>query len=66
MQVSLLTHNPDPHAWGIALVDIARHAAKAYALSGQFSENEALQKINQVFDAEWDAPTDFPEGRLKE
>jgi hypothetical protein len=48
----------DPGAWGLALVDIARHAARAYAKSGQFEEREALDRIRQLFDAEWENPTD--------
>jgi Domain of unknown function (DUF5076) len=66
MQVSLLPNNPDPAVWGIALVDVARHAAKGYALDTGMSEDEALRRIRQVFDAEWSAATDMPEGRIRE
>jgi len=66
LQVSLLTHHSDPAVWGIALVDIARHVAKAYELSGSVSENEALARIKRLIDAEWKVPTDMPEGRLLE
>jgi Domain of unknown function (DUF5076) len=65
MQVALTTHHEDPAVWGIALADAVRHVAKAYALSGFVSENEALDRIKLTFDAEWSAPTDSPEGRLK-
>ena len=30
-QLTLITHWDDPGAWGLLLVDIARHAAQAYA-----------------------------------
>jgi hypothetical protein len=66
VQMSVLTHHENPAAWGLALVDIARHVAKAYALKGQMTENEALERIKQLFDAEWKTPTDIPEGRLGE
>jgi len=66
MSVALLPDSRDPSLWGIALVDIARHVAKAYALDGVASENDALARIKQVFDAEWGAPTEMPEGRLRE
>jgi hypothetical protein len=65
LQVSLTIHHDNPAVWGIALADAMRHVAKAYALKGAMSENDALVKIKRVFDAEWGAPTDFPEGRLK-
>ena len=64
LQVSLSTHHDDPAVWGIALADVVRHAAKAYALKGAMSENAALHRIKQVFDAEWGTPSDLPEGRL--
>ena len=66
MQVSLFTHHHDPAAWGIAFADAIRHVAKAYALNGKISENDALVRIKQMFDAEWGAPTVWPEGRLKQ
>jgi hypothetical protein len=66
VEVALQTAHPDPAAWGIALVDIARHAAKAYALNGKFPEDTALARIKQAFDAEWTSPTYAPTGRLAE
>jgi hypothetical protein len=65
LQVSLFTHHHDPAVWGIAFADAMRHVAKAYALNGKLAENDALVRIKQTFDAEWGAPTDLPEGRLK-
>ena len=51
----------DPGAWGLLLVDIARHASKAYAAAGEISEEEALARIKSLFDAEWNASTDNPQ-----
>jgi hypothetical protein len=47
----------DCGAWGLMLVDIARHAANAYANEGH-NRGEVLQRIKQFFDAEWEEPTD--------
>ena len=66
VEVTLQTAHPDPAAWGIALVDLARHAAKAYALNGKLAEDAALARIKQAFDAEWSSPTYVPTGRLAE
>jgi hypothetical protein len=41
------------------LVDIARHAAKAYAKEGQ-DPAVVLARIREMFEAEWSAPTDAP------
>ena len=46
----------DPGAWGLLLVDVARHVSQAYAQRGMNKE-EALQRIKELFDAEWASPT---------
>jgi hypothetical protein len=43
----------DPAAWGILLVDLARHVANAYG--GQQGAAQALARVKAGFDAEWDA-----------
>src|SRR5262249_61431647 len=48
----------EPDIWGLLLVDIARHAARAYAHESEFSEQEALQRISDMFEPEIDRPTD--------
>lgn len=60
-QYALNTTWDDPGAWGLLLVDVARHAAKAYASTGSINEQEALSRIKQLLDAEWSSPTDDPE-----
>lgn len=51
----------DPGVWGLLLVDLARHVAKAYEDSHGLTESETLDRIKELFDAEWLAPTDVPE-----
>ena len=58
-QLALRTGWEDPGAWGLLLVDIARHAAKAYEREGQ-DATAAIQRIRELFDAEWSSPTDDP------
>jgi len=48
----------EPDMWGLLPVDIARHAARAYAREGGFTEEEALTRIVDMFDAEIARPTD--------
>ncbi len=47
-----------PDMWGLLLVDIARHAARAYGRESEFSEDEALRRIIDMFEAEIARPTD--------
>jgi hypothetical protein len=56
-QFTLHTTWNDPGAWGILLVDLARHAAQAYANDG-YDFDKALHQIKSGFDAEWSSPTD--------
>src|SRR5436309_7497379 len=48
----------EPDVWGLLLVDIARHAARAYARESDYSEDEALARIVEMFQAELSRPTD--------
>jgi hypothetical protein len=48
----------DPSMWGMMLVDIARHAARAYAKEGVMEEGEALMRIAEMFEAEMAQQTD--------
>jgi len=59
-QLTLRTTWKDPGAWGLMLVDIARHAAQAYGNEGQ-DPKIVLARIRELFDAEWTQPTDAPE-----
>jgi|ERR1700691_6046416 hypothetical protein len=48
----------EPDMWGLLLVDIARHAARAYAKESACTEDEALARIIEMFEAEIARPTD--------
>jgi hypothetical protein len=48
----------EPEMWGLLLVDIARHAARAYARESDYTEEEALERILEMFGAELERPTD--------
>ncbi len=51
----------DPFLFGMAMVDAIRHAAKAYAQAVNVSEEHALERIFEGFDAERNDPTDAPQ-----
>jgi hypothetical protein len=58
LHVSLRRAFDDPQAWGMLIADVARHAARIFAKETELSEEEALDRIRSMFDAEMDAPTD--------
>ena len=49
----------EPDTWGLMLVDVARHAARAYARETDYTEEEALARILDMFEAELARPTDM-------
>ena len=58
LHVALRRAFDDPEAWGMLIADIARHVARIYAAEDKFREEETLERIRAIFDAEMDAPTD--------
>lgn len=54
----------DPAIWGIMLVDLAKHIANAYGETSELDHAQALARLKEGFDAEWDKSTDEPRGRL--
>src|SRR4029453_15628016 len=48
----------EPDMWGLLLVDVARHASRAFAREGDYTEEEALTRIIDMFEAEIARPTD--------
>ena len=49
----------EPDMWGMLLVDIARHAARVFAREGDYTEEDALRRIVDLFEAEIARPTDL-------
>lgn len=55
--VTLFPAFEEPQAWGMMLLDLARHVANAYESQGHNRE-EVLRQIYDMFVAEWEHPTD--------
>jgi hypothetical protein len=58
VSVALRRSFDDPFTWGILLVDLARHAARIYAMETDLSEEEAFEQIRAGMEAEIERPTD--------
>ena len=56
LHVSLRRAFDDPEAFGMMIADITRHVGRIYA--DKFRENETIERIRALYDAEMDAPTD--------
>jgi len=56
LHVSLRRAFDDPEAFGMMIADITRHVGRIY--SDKFPEDETVERIRALYDAEMDAPTD--------
>ena len=56
LHVSLRRAFDDPEAFGMMIADITRHVGRIY--SDKFPEDETVERIRAIYDAEMDAPTD--------
>ena len=52
----------DPAAWGIALVDLAQHVANTFEKAHGWNREEALARLREGIEAEWEYPTDEASG----
>lgn len=48
----------DPAAWGLLLVDVARHVANSYEPDSREAHAKILARIKAGFDVEWSHPTE--------
>ena len=58
LSIAFMRAFEEPDMWGLLLVDIARHASRAYARESDYTEQEALTRIIEMFEAEIARPTD--------
>ena len=58
LHVSLRRAFDDPEAWGMLIADVTRHVARVYATEDRFREDETVERIRSIYEAEMDAPTD--------
>jgi Domain of unknown function (DUF5076) len=59
LHVSLRRAFDEPETWGILLADIARHIGRIYALEASMREDQVVEKVRAMFEAEMDRPTDI-------
>jgi hypothetical protein len=59
LSIAFMRAFEEPDMWGLLLVDIARHASRAYAKESDYTEQEALTRIIDMFEAEIARPTDL-------
>ncbi|MCG6205934.1 DUF5076 domain-containing protein [Rhodopseudomonas sp. HC1] len=59
LSIAFMRAFEEPEMWGLLLVDIARHAARAYSRESNYTEDEALERIVEMFESEIARPSDL-------
>jgi hypothetical protein len=58
LHVSLRRAFDDAEAWGMLIADVTRHVARIYAKESALNEDQVIERIRSIYDAEMDAPSD--------
>jgi hypothetical protein len=58
LHVSLRRAFDDPDAWGMLIADVTRHIARIYATESNLSQDQVIDRVRTIYDAEMDSPTD--------
>jgi hypothetical protein len=61
LHVSLRRAFDEPDVWGILLADVARHIGRIYARETSLREEQVVDKVWAMFEAEMEKPTDIGE-----
>jgi len=59
LHVSLRRAFDEPETWGILLADVARHVGRIDALEASMREEQVVEKVRAMFEAEMERPTDL-------
>ncbi|HVU43765.1 MAG: DUF5076 domain-containing protein [Xanthobacteraceae bacterium] len=63
LHVSLRRAFDEPETWGVLLADIARHIGRIYALEAGMREEQVVEKVWSMFEAEMERRTDIGDTR---
>jgi hypothetical protein len=58
LHVALRRAFDDPEVWGVLLVDVIRHLGRIYARETSMREEQVVEKVLAMFEAEMERPTD--------
>jgi hypothetical protein len=61
LQVALRRAFDEPEVWGVLLADIARHIGRIYARETSMREEQVVEKVWAMFEAEMERPSDIGE-----
>jgi len=58
LHVSLRRAFDDPDPWGMLIADVTRHIARIYATEGSLTQDQVIERVRTIYEAEMERPTD--------
>ena len=58
LHVSLRRAFDDPDPWGMLIADVTRHIARIYANESALTQDQVIDRVRSIYEAEMDNPTD--------
>lgn len=58
LHVSLRRAFEDPDPWGMLIADVTRHVARIYATESKLTQDQVIDRVRTIYEAEMNHPTD--------
>jgi hypothetical protein len=58
LHVSLRRAFDEPEVWGMLIADITRHVARIYATESTLTQDQVIERVRAIYEAEMNSPTD--------
>jgi hypothetical protein len=58
LHVALRRAFDEPDPWGMLLADVTRHVARVYATESTLTEDQVIDRVRAIYDAEMESPSD--------
>jgi hypothetical protein len=59
LHVSLRRAFDEPDPWGMLLADLTRHVARIYGTESNLTQDQVIERVRSLYEAEMDNPTDL-------
>ncbi len=59
LHVSLRRAFDDPEPWGMLIADVTRHIARIYATENKLTQDQVIERVRTIYEAEMERPTDL-------
>ena len=59
LHVSLRPAFDEPDPWGMLIADVTRHIARIYATESKLTQDQVIERVRTIYEAEMERPTDL-------